>query len=180
MVTPDAKEPVKSYRVQEFAAYFRLIRAQLENAVAQDSDALAGANYPEPVEHRDVCRWRMDCDRRRHAHDHLSLVAGISRLQTRELQQQGANTLAALGKLALPLSFKPTRGAVETYEKIREQARVQLIGRTGNEHYYEQLSIEPGQGLTRLPAPSAGDVFLDLEGDPFVSDGGGNICSAWP
>src|ERR1700692_1562845 len=27
-------------------------------------------------------------------------------------------------------------------------------------------------GLSALPAPSAGDVFFDLEGDPFVDDGG--------
>ena len=172
VVTPDLKEPVKSYRVQDFAAYFRLIRAQLEHAIAQNWDALANENYPGPVEHCEVCRWRMDCDRRRRADDHLSLVAGISRLQTRELQEHCVDTLARLGKLPLPLPFKPKRGAVETYENIREQARVQLTGRTRNEHYYELLAIEPGQGLARLPPPSAGDLFLDLEGDPFVSDGG--------
>jgi predicted RecB family nuclease len=172
VVTPDPKEPVKSYRVQDFAAYFRLIRAQLEHAIAQNWDTLAIENYPEPVEHCEVCRWRMDCDRRRREDDHLSLVAGISRLQTRELQERCVVTLARLGKLPLPLSFKPKRGAVQTYEKIREQARIQLTGRTRNEHYYELLAIEPGQGLTRLPPPSAGDLFLDLEGDPFVSDDG--------
>ena len=34
------------------------------------------------------------------------------------------------------------------------------------------LPIEEGQGLARLPAPSAGDVFLDLEGARFARDGG--------
>jgi predicted RecB family nuclease len=47
---------------------------------------------------------------------------------------------------------------------------VQLTGRAQNEPYYELLAIETGQGLTRLPAPSTGDVFLDLEGDPFVNE----------
>lgn len=32
--------------------------------------------------------------------------------------------------------------------------------------------MEPGQGLARLPTPSAGDVFFDLEGDPFIGDSG--------
>ena len=31
---------------------------------------------------------------------------------------------------------------------------------------------EPGEGLFRLPSPSIGDIFLDLEGDPFVGEGG--------
>ena len=30
----------------------------------------------------------------------------------------------------------------------------------------------PGFGLAYLPQPSPGDVFLDLEGDPFVGEGG--------
>ena len=34
------------------------------------------------------------------------------------------------------------------------------------------LRCETGEGLFRLPSPSAGDIFLDLEGDPFVEDGG--------
>ena len=34
------------------------------------------------------------------------------------------------------------------------------------------LPVEPGFGLTRLPEPSPGDVFLDLEGDPFAGEGG--------
>ncbi|MER8759869.1 ribonuclease H-like domain-containing protein [Mesorhizobium sp. M0976] len=37
---------------------------------------------------------------------------------------------------------------------------------------HELLPIEQDQGLTRLPAPSLGDIFLDLEGDPFARDGG--------
>ena len=37
---------------------------------------------------------------------------------------------------------------------------------------HECLPIEAGFGLTRLPAPTAGDVFLDLEGDPFAGEGG--------
>jgi len=34
------------------------------------------------------------------------------------------------------------------------------------------LRSEPGEGLFRLPCPSDGDIFLDLEGDPFVGEGG--------
>ena len=172
VVTPNPEIPVQTFRVQDFAAYFRFVRARLDLASRQEPDALAAANYPEPVEHCEVCRWRIGCDQRRRADDHLSLVAGISHLQSRELQAAGVNRLAQLGTLPLPLPFTPRRGAVETYVRVREQARLQLAGRTQGSLIYELLPITPDQGLARLPAPSPGDIFLDLEGDPFARSGG--------
>lgn len=172
VVTPDLLAPVQDFRVHDFAAYFRLIRRRLEETVLRDWSGIAEANYPEPVEHCDVCRWWSTCDKRWRDDDHLSLVAGIARLQTRELQKAGIGTLAGLGGLALPLPFKPRRGASETYVRVREQARVQLRGRTEGRPVHELLALAPDQGLARLPEPTAGDVFLDLEGDPFARDGG--------
>ena len=34
-------------------------------------------------------------------------------------------------------------------------------------------------GLSRLPEPSPGDVFLDLEGAPFAATAAASTCSAW-
>jgi predicted RecB family nuclease len=58
VVTPDLDDPIRSYRAQEYAAYFRLIRGHLSRAILDDPSALAAANYPIPVEHCDVCRCR--------------------------------------------------------------------------------------------------------------------------
>jgi len=172
VVTPDPEASVQTFRVKDFSAYFRFVRNRLRQTVQQEPDAIAAANYPEPVEHCDVCRWWSVCDKRRHADDHLSLVAGISRLQSRELQATGVTTLAQLGALPLPLQFKPRRGAAETYVRVREQARVQVAGRTQRAPVHELLPITADHGFARLPAPSPGDVFLDIEGDPFGRDGG--------
>jgi uncharacterized protein len=172
VVTPDPAHPVHTFRVQDFASYFRLIRGHLEATSLQDPDVIAAANYPEPVDHCEICRWWGMCDKRRHDDDHLSLVAGISRLQRRELESAGVSTLTQLGTLPIPLPFVPRRGAAETYVRVREQARIQLEGRIRRAPVHELLPIEQDQGLARLPAPSPGDIFLDLEGDPFARDGG--------
>ena len=37
---------------------------------------------------------------------------------------------------------------------------------------FELFPVETGFGLTRLPEPSNGDIFFDLEGDPFVGEHG--------
>ncbi|HEY2511615.1 MAG TPA: TM0106 family RecB-like putative nuclease [Polyangiaceae bacterium] len=173
VVTPDPVAPVQTFRVQDYAAYFRLLRGRLETSTKEDPFALLGATYPEPVDYCSVCRWWSTCNGQRHDDDHLSLVAGISRLQMRELKAHGITTLAQVGSLPAPLPFKPKRGAMGSYERIREQARVQLVGRTRGVPVYEVLQpLDEEHGLARLPPPSVGDVFLDLEGDPFARVGG--------
>jgi len=172
VVTPNPTTPVHTFRVHDFSAYFRLIRRRLEETSLEAPDAIATANYPEPVEQCEVCRWWSVCNKRRRDDDHLSFVAGVSRLQSTELQAAGVATLAQLGTLPLPLPFTPRRGAIETYVRVREQARIQLLGRTQQSPVHELLPIERAAGLARLPTPSEGDIFLDIEGDPFVRDGG--------
>ncbi len=44
--------------------------------------------YPYPVPHRDICKWWSVCDAKRHADDHLSLVAGMTRLHIKELEER--------------------------------------------------------------------------------------------
>ncbi len=169
VVTPDLKVP---FRTDDYAAYFRWIRAQMEGVVVQGDEVVAAAHYPEPVDHCDVCPWFSKCNKKRHDDDHLSIVAAISRLQRRELESRGVATLTALARLPVPLPFKPSRGAVETYVRVHEQARVQLESQGKTQPVHELLPLEEGKGLSRLPAPSPGDVFLDLEGDSFAREGG--------
>jgi predicted RecB family nuclease len=51
---------------------------------------------------------------------------------------------------------------------VREQARVQVAGRESGGPVHEVLEITDEHGLSLLPESSPGDVFFDLEGDPFV------------
>jgi fido (protein-threonine AMPylation protein) len=93
-------------------------------------------------------------------------------VQIGELKGRGVLTLAALAQLPLPLSWKPDRGVAASYERIREQARIQVQGRAPGKPLYETLPVSKDLGLSGLPAPSPGDVFFDLEGDPFIDEGG--------
>lgn len=172
VVTPDPDAPIHSFRVDDYAAYFRLIRARMQETIAQDVELIAAANYPEPVDHCDVCPWSSECRKKRRLDDHLSLVAGISRLQRRELESRDVTTLTRLAAWSLPLRFKPTRGAVETYVRVQEQARVQFQSRGRMPPIHELRELEKDKGLSRLPEPSPGDMFLDLEGDQFAAEGG--------
>ena len=177
VVVPTSDFRPQSFRTQEFISYYRQIQRRLEEAI--DHTEIQDATYPEPVPHCDICRWWPVCDRRRRDDDHLSLVAGISRLQRKELRRHEIRTLEAVAELASPLPWRPSRGSLDGYERIRSQAQIQLNGRRSGRPQHELLAIEAGRGLCRLPAPSAGDIFFDLEGDPFVEPGGIEYLWGW-
>lgn len=169
VVTPVATE---RYRVADYAAYYRMVHQTLLEEVAKGHERLIGDHYPEPVEACQVCVWAARCEGRRRHDDHLSYIAGSGRSHRVELTAQGIRTLAAAAQMAVPVTFKPSRGARETYDRIGHQARVQDQQRTEQRPIVETLPIQEGQGLRRLPEPSPGDLFLDLEGASFAREGG--------
>jgi predicted RecB family nuclease len=170
VVTPGTGFEPEIYRVAEFAAYYRRVKKGLEQFMEEGGGQTA--TYPEPNPHCELCAWRVPCDQRRRDDDHLCLVAGITKIQTNELRGHEVSTLATLANVPLPLAWKPERGSAASYERVREQARIQFDGRVAGKPLYEILAVEKDLGLSRLPVPSPGDVFFDLEGDPFVEDGG--------
>lgn len=169
VVAPWTDFDPQRYRTNDFSAYYRLVKASLESALANE---VADDTYPEPKAHCDVCRWAAQCDARRRQDDHLCLVAGISKLQIEELRGHAVDTTAELAGVPLPLPWKPERGAVDSYERVREQARLQVESRQSGKPVYETRPPEPNIGLALLPKPSPADVFFDFEGDPFVDPGG--------
>jgi predicted RecB family nuclease len=170
VVPPGSDFDEERYRVAEYTAYYRYVKQRLEKACDNRAPT---ETYPEPCLHCDVCRWFRECDKQRRGDDHLSLVAGIRRQQRDQLEAWNAATMAKLAALPIPLKQKPLHGSREGMERVREQARVQVEGRTLERSVHELLlPIVEGTGFCKLPEPSPGDVFVDLEGDPFAGDGG--------
>jgi len=174
-----------SLRVADCSAYFRRLKSDFENLVLGEPEP----TYPEPVEHCAVCRWAEPCAQRRRDDDHLSLVAGLRRDQIHRLAEQGIATRAALARAAP--TDRPPRMGEQTFERLRHQAALQVRGDGCAPPLYELLPVvrigdgvghddageadsaddDRPRGLAALPKPSPGDLFLDLEGDPYVGGG---------
>lgn len=167
VVAPHHDFEPERHRLADYAAYYRLVKQRLEEAIALENVH----TYPEPVMHCDVCAWWSQCNARRRADDHLCFVAGISRLQIKELKRLRVDSLERLGEArSLP---KPKRGSRDALTRIRDQAAIQLKAREAGAPQYEILEpIGPAHGLALLPAPSTHDIFLDLEGDRLAIGGG--------
>jgi predicted RecB family nuclease len=170
VVTPVAAE---RYRFDDFSAFYRLVaHAYRQFVTSRLSRAEVEMPYPQPVGHCEICRWWPRCNATRRKDDHLSFVAGLGRHHQDELEGRDVPTLAALAGVPLPIAFVPRRGSGETYEKLREQARLQKVQREHGQPVHELLAIDRDFGLRLLPEPSPADLFLDFEGDPFAREGG--------
>ncbi len=172
-VVPPGKETApEQYRVAEYSAYYRHVKERLEKST---HNGHAADTYPEPCQHCDICRWFRECDRRRRDDDHLSLVAGIRRQQRDQLITWEIDKVAKLATMQhpLPREKKPLHGSRESYDRVREQARIQVESKDLEIPRYEPiLPVVEKTGFCKLPEPSDSDVFVDLEGDPFVGDSG--------
>jgi len=163
-----------SYRVDEYIAYVRHVKKRFLAAVANSTDT-----YPEPVNHCDLCNWWEVCNKKRREDDHLGFIAGMGTAQIKEVRCHQVNTLQQMAELPLPIPFVPVKGSAETYNKLREQARLQLQSRVEHRPVYEMLPLIGGEGLFKLPIPSQWDIYLDLEGDPLVDPSGREYIFGW-
>jgi len=158
----------EKYHLEQYIAFFRKMKRDFETAFNQSPNS-----YPEPVDHCDVCSWFPICDKRRHSDDHLSLVPGTTRNQRKVLFAHGITTVASLAQIDLGPKPKIDGIGSSALVRIYKQARLQVEGRNQGHLVYELLEpTEPDTGLAALPAPSLGDIFLDLEGDPYAFETG--------
>ena len=155
----------ESLRVADFLAYYHRVRERFVHTVAAGIDV-----YPLPVSFCDRCAFLQHCEGRWRADDHLSLVARMGRSQVRRFEGEGVATVEALA-YALD-NARPATMALRTFETLRDQAAMQVAART-SEHTWKVLPPEPARGFELLPEPSPGDLFFDIEGDPFWEPGRG-------
>ncbi|MBY3397363.1 TM0106 family RecB-like putative nuclease [Rhizobium laguerreae] len=157
-------------RLSEVSAYARNARRMLEAFLVERPETRS-----EPVSACTLCRWSSHCAEQWDADDGLALVAGISRSQRQKLEAVGITTMAAL----VVCKDRVPKMAAETQRKLVSQARLQSARRAGGLPAFELRNAEPGKGFGLLPAPDEGDVFYDIEGDPYFPGGLEYLHGVW-
>ena len=163
-----------SFRVADYAAYYRLVAREFE-AFLDGGEVSSVGGTPEPVEHCHVCRWSERCRKQWRREDDLSLVAGLSSRQRRALHAIDVTTRTSLAEPADPLPDRLDGAGREALVRIQAQAEIQVRGERLEKMVSERIEpardrageLVPNQGLLMLPEPSPGDLFFDIEGDPF-------------
>jgi uncharacterized protein len=150
----------ETFRPDEYLAYYRRVRERFLAAVSGEH-----ATYPYPVAFCGLCDFLALCQQRWEVDDHLTLVAGVSRLQHDRLLAGGLSTMTELATAAPATRVAKIRSKV--FDRLRQQAELQLHRRRTGEHRVELLPPEEGRGFALLPEANPGDVWLDLEGHPW-------------
>ncbi|MDW3180009.1 MAG: TM0106 family RecB-like putative nuclease [Acidimicrobiia bacterium] len=159
---------VESFALVQIAPYHRSVKADFEASVGPDLLAV----YPDPVEHCSRCDWSSVCRSQRLDDDHLTLVADVGRSQATKLEAAGVTTLTELAQS----TEREGHAGLDSFAKYQQQAALQLEQRQKGQHVWRLLepvdADGPPTGFGRLPAPTADDLFFDIESDPFLTAGG--------
>jgi uncharacterized protein len=153
---------VSSFRLKEFQFYIQRQRDRLMAFVATPVNTRA-----VPVRACALCDWKEACEDEWERLNSLWLVAGITNGQRKKLEAIGVRTIGDLAAHVGPI----LRMNQKSLERLTQQATLQHARREGGKPTVQLRSAEAGKGLSRLPRPNLGDVFFDMEGDPFVPGG---------
>jgi uncharacterized protein len=75
--------------------------------------------------------------------------------------------ISTVGQLATIDATAKTGIGPVALERLRHQAAMQASHRTTGAHAFEVLRADEHSGFRLLPKPSPGDIFFDMEGDPY-------------
>ena len=153
--------------LDEVIPVYRHQRARLE-ALLQDHVA-AGEPTRWGDDRLSVCGACEACEEAVAEHRDVLLTAGATRLQRTRLREAGIMTIEQLAASVAP----PEGMARRTWEALREQAAIQLEP-AGADGLPPHRIVDP-RAVTGLPAPDAGDVFFDFEGDPLWVSADGSM-----
>ena len=161
------------FPVDEYLAYYRRLKKSfLDNSASPIDD------YPRERKHCDVCAWAEVCQAKRTADDYLGLVARMTGNQIAKLNGAGIMTVKELA--TADDGLRPANLADRSFEDLRLQADLQVqqreaqaAGLPPEECYrYHLLPHQPRLGLALLPKPDDGDIYFDIEGDPYYGMNG--------
>ena len=162
---------LETFEESEIVPAMRLAREELGIAIKSFDEKTSLADltlYCDTKDSCKVCEYPALCEQARFDVDHLVQVAGINRSQIEKLSENEILTMAGLAKAKD--SDRPEDILVHTFEKIRQQAKLQTNFRKTDDHSY---IILPDPEIAVLPPASENDIFFDMEGFPYFPEKGG-------
>ena len=175
------------FQTKDFWNYYQRLKHSFESFHHHWTEA----DRPDPALDRTHGRWTATAERLLAEVDDLSLVAGIARSQVIRLRDAGIDTVA---KLAASTQADVQRMTRATLDKLQQQAEMQVTSRNAGKIVWKHRPPDPDRarrGLAMLPAPSSNDIYFDIEGFPWATDGleyllgvvttdtGGPVFQAW-
>lgn len=161
-----------SHALADIAPVFRVQRDRLRSVLAERLAATDALGWGDP--RYSACGRCAICETQTEAHRDLVLVANMHLDQRRRLIAGGVRTIDDLARQRGDIAGMSAR----TLDHLRRQARLQIeTERDRSEHPDEphrapRFELVDADALSAIPAPDAGDIFFDFEGDPLYTEDG--------
>lgn len=159
-----------SHSLPDLLPVFRERRRRFRQLTATHRAADCPVRWQQPgVVHCGRCDY---CAEQVQLHRDLLMVAGMSVVQRRKLHAAEITTIDELAAM-------PAGETKNSVARLRAQARMQLgLDQTAGSRTFTKdgqphtvsFTVLPDNTIGSLPAPSAGDIFFDFEGDPLWQD----------
>ena len=120
--------------------------------------------YPEKCSFCSLCDWSDECDRIWEEDNYINLIAGSNKSQIEKLKKHKIRNVEQL--INTKLTSTDLKINSEIFEKLKSQAKLQEEKRKTGESKIIILDPDVGKGFYKIPKPSEGDVFFDIEGFP--------------
>ena len=147
------------------------VAVEIENELLKATTAETSLPEPiwaEPRPSCSICEWAPICEAGRRTSRDLSLIQGIRSTTRQRLVQADIHTIDQMA--SADDEDRPARVGEQTFSNLRAQADIQLRAEQQGQVLAESISdLE----LSRYPHPSPGDIWFDMEGDPYADDGQG-------
>lgn len=154
-------DSVVSYPLADIRPVFRRRR----DALVRLLDTHHAADAPVRWGAVGGCGRCADCEPQVKESRDLILVAGLRGAQRDKLLRGGVTTIDALAVADSPVEGMSAR----TFDSLRGQAAAQVRQERSGTPVFEVIG--DGGALAGIPAPDAGDIFFDFEGDPLWAEG---------
>lgn len=155
-----------SFRLHDFLYYCNHTRERFDRFVSGSERVTVAERCPQC----NLCHWSERCDDEWEETGNLRLVAALAAAQAKKLRAAGVTTIDALAALADGAAITKIQPAA--LERLRSQARLQMVKRTSGDNCVQVLPPLNRRGFARIPLPNEGDLFFDMEGDPVYSPQG--------
>ena len=148
----------------------QLFMSRVRERIAQ-LEAAPAPLWAPPRESCTRCRWINQCVAGRKKDQDLSLIQGIRSNTRAMLVASGIKTISQMATATDEQRPRaPKEVSKETFTRLREQAEIQV---RGQDLEIPLAELRDPEALGLMPAPSEGDIWFDMEGDPFANSGDG-------
>jgi uncharacterized protein len=170
---------IETFEEIEIVPVMRLARKKIADIIADAQAAVASGDmgrfavealswHCPSKQNCDICEYPDLCKKDRLLTDDLVRVANITQNQIARLRVEGIETMTALA--SDPDDKRPKKMTIETFNKIRLQATLQIRSLKSGKPEHEML---PDPAVQYLPPRDDLDIFFDFEGFPYYTERGG-------